>query len=99
MEGFFIPILLLNFAGINTISEVRNLADADSVTHFVHRHLPTYALFHLATHLEYVQPKSAMGKLRKVDSFFRESQQLSARNGACNCSLFLSIAIFSHRLL
>ena len=39
VEGFVIRILLLNFAGINTTSEVRNLADADSVTNFIHRHL------------------------------------------------------------
>ena len=100
MEGFVIRILLLNFAGINTTSEVRNSLYADSVTKFVHRHLP----MHYFTWPPMCNPcaiwtKSAMGKLRKVDSFFRASPRISG-NGACmHLFPFLSIAIFSHLLL
>jgi len=79
VESFAIRILLMNFAGIHTTSQSFS-----------------NALFHLATSPEYVQPmreeveavineegwtKSAMGKLRKVDSFLRESQRISG-NGA-----------------
>jgi len=79
IENLTTRILLMNFASIHTTS----LAFLN-------------ALFNLATYPEYVQPmreevegvingegwtKSAIGKLRKVDSFLRESQRLSG-NGA-----------------
>ena len=63
------------------------------------------ALFNLATHPEYAQPmreevkavineevwtKSSTSKLRKVDSFLRESQRLSG-NSACMYCAFLQL--------
>ncbi|KAF8721948.1 hypothetical protein AX14_010063 [Amanita brunnescens Koide BX004] len=78
IKNLTIRMLLVNFASIHTTT----LAF-------------TNALFNLATHPEYVQPmrkeveavikeegwsKSAIGKLKKVDSFVKESQRL-AGNG------------------
>ncbi|KAF8343233.1 cytochrome P450 [Amanita rubescens] len=74
IKGLTIRILLMNFAGIHT-----------TTMQFTH------ALYHLAAHPEYVQPmreeveaairedgwtKAAIDKLRKVDSFLRESQRM-----------------------
>ncbi|CCL98070.1 uncharacterized protein FIBRA_00064 [Fibroporia radiculosa] len=68
-------VLMSNFAAIHTSS-----------------HSITHALYHLAANPEYVQPlreeaefiikehgwtKAAMGKMRKLDSFMRESQRLN----------------------
>ena len=65
----------------------------------------TNALYFLAAHPEYADPmreeiqtvmeeegwtKAALTKMRKIDSFFRESQRLSAV-GACQLSLFLAV--------
>ncbi|KAF8721949.1 hypothetical protein AX14_010063 [Amanita brunnescens Koide BX004] len=83
IKNLTIRMLLVNFASIHTTT----LAF-------------TNALFNLATHPEYVQPmrkeveavikeegwsKSAIGKLKKVDSFVKESQRL-AGNGICMLS-------------
>ncbi|PPQ87954.1 hypothetical protein CVT25_001139 [Psilocybe cyanescens] len=92
-----IRILSINFAAIHTTS-----------------HGLTHALFYLAANPEYVQPmreeveavieaegwtKLSMGKMRKVDSFIKESQRLSIGAGELVACLRLRVFVDDHTTL
>jgi hypothetical protein len=97
-------ILAINFAAIHTSSmvsfEITNVHTLRAWQGFTH------ALYFLAEHPEYIKPlreeienvieeegwtKASMAKMRKLDSFFRETQRL--RNVGASTCVALSISI------
>ena len=97
LEDITIRILFINLASIHQTTIARRVTLSLNSASLTLPQAFTYTLFDLATHPEYVQPlrdeiegvlreegwtKTAMGKMSKLDSFFKETMRLSAM-GPC----------------
>jgi hypothetical protein len=100
-------ILAINFAAIHTSSMVSVFFNITDVNMLRARQAFTHALYFLAEHPEYTEPlreeieaviekegwtKASMAKMRKLDSFFRESQRLRNISASTCIGLLVNIS-------